>query len=159
MAVTQAQVCCLICTHDVLGTWGASADITGNAQMPVLQPICYTSKNLPVYVLTALTIYIITNSHFDHGIFVPTFPWCLFIWEILPVLIMAFHKKYKCITDFTKKCHLNDRGIMLNSIKFVWHDSQVTYHSELWKRSLLSRLKVTGMECRAILSPRYPIMG
>ena len=49
----------------------ASADISGNARVPVLQLICYTSgaqKICPNLLLIALPIYITRDSNFDYGI-------------------------------------------------------------------------------------------
>ena len=68
----------------------ASADISGNAQVPVLQLICYTSGTLkicPNLLLIALPICIAKNSHCDYGILILTFP-CLFIQYILLVSVM-----------------------------------------------------------------------
>ena len=47
-----------------------SADISGNALMPVLQLICYTSGTLkinPKLLFTTLPIYIRRDSNFDYG--------------------------------------------------------------------------------------------
>ena len=49
----------------------ATADILGNARVPVLQLICYTSGTLkvcPNLLSTALPIYITRDSNFDNGI-------------------------------------------------------------------------------------------
>ena len=49
-----------------------SADISGNARVPLLQLICYTSGTLkicPNLLLTALPIYIAKDSHCDYGHF------------------------------------------------------------------------------------------
>ena len=54
----------------------ASADISGNAQVPVLQLIRYTSGTLkicPNLLLTALPIYIAKDSHCNYGILILTF--------------------------------------------------------------------------------------
>ena len=54
-----------------------SADISGNAQVPVLQLLCYTSGTLKIcsnLLLTTLPIYITTDGNFDYGVFIPTFP-------------------------------------------------------------------------------------
>ena len=55
----------------------ASADISGNARVPVLQLICYTSGTLKIclnLLLTALSIYIAKDGHCDYGILILTFP-------------------------------------------------------------------------------------
>ena len=69
---------CLIGTHDARGraTPRTSEDISGNARVPVLQLICYTSGTLkicPNLLLTALPIYIVKDSHCDYGILILTF--------------------------------------------------------------------------------------
>ena len=49
----------------------ASANISGNALVPVLQLICYTSGTLkicPNLLLNALPIYITRDGNFDYGI-------------------------------------------------------------------------------------------
>ena len=48
IVVTQARVRCLICTHDVQGRAAPEGECghTGNARVPVLQLICYTSGTL-----------------------------------------------------------------------------------------------------------------
>ena len=53
-----------------------SVDISGNARVPVLQLICYTSSTLkicPNLLLTALPIYIAKDNHCDYGILILTF--------------------------------------------------------------------------------------
>ena len=55
----------------------ASANISGNAQVSVLQLISYTFGTLkicPNLLLTALPIYIAKDSHCDYGILILTFP-------------------------------------------------------------------------------------
>ena len=50
---------------------GTSVDILGNARVPVLQLICYTSSTLkicPNHLATVLTLYIGAHSHYDCGI-------------------------------------------------------------------------------------------
>ena len=54
-----------------------SADISGNARVPVLQQICYISGTLkicPNLMLTAIPIYIAKDSHCDYGILILMFP-------------------------------------------------------------------------------------
>ena len=72
IVVTQAGVHCPICTHEPEGVQHprASADISGNARMPVLQLICNTSGTLkicPNLPLNALLFYIVSGTHPDHG--------------------------------------------------------------------------------------------
>ena len=106
IVVTQARVHCLICTQDVRGwVWTYQAL---NAQVPVLQLICYTSDTLkicPNLLLIALAIYITKDSHCDYGILILTFPWHLFIqyiptsldlFSLLNVNEQMFHKFYRC---------------------------------------------------------------
>ena len=48
----------------------ASADISGNAQVPMLQLLCYTFgtlKTCPNLLLTIQSIYIAKDSHCDYG--------------------------------------------------------------------------------------------
>ena len=89
-------------------TRGWIADISGNAQVPVLQLPCYTSGTLkicPNLLLTALPIYIAKDSHCDYSILILTFPWRLFIQYILLVSIMEGYLMLmsKCLTNFTEQ--------------------------------------------------------
>ena len=68
LVVTQALVLCLICTHDTRGC--ASAYISGKAQVPMLQLICYTSGTLKsVQNLTSISrsLYIKVDCDYDCG--------------------------------------------------------------------------------------------
>ena len=70
IVVTQARVRCLICMHDARGraaTKGECGHI-GNARVPVLQLICYTSGTLKSVQIVFLTIYIGAHSRYDCGI-------------------------------------------------------------------------------------------
>ena len=55
----------------------ASVVISGNARVPILQLICYTSDTLKIFpnlLLIALPIYIAKDGHCDYGIFILMFP-------------------------------------------------------------------------------------
>ena len=76
----------MTCSHDTCNSYNTgmsalpdmytrfprvSVDISGNAPVPVLQLICYTSSTLkicPNLLLTAQPIYIPKDSHCDYGI-------------------------------------------------------------------------------------------
>ena len=96
--VTLAWGNCLICMPKTQGpqACGLRAYISGKSQLPMLQVICNifgTSKIAPNL------LYIAMDSHCDCGIFISTFPWCLFIHCIVLVLIMGL--KLNMCNNFT----------------------------------------------------------
>ena len=83
----------------------ANADIFGNARVPVLQLICYTSSTLKIclnLLLTTMPVYIAKDNHCDYSIlnismtFIYTIHPTSFIYEILlNVNEQMFHQIYR----------------------------------------------------------------
>ena len=77
----------------------ASADISGNAQVPVLQLICYTSSTLKIYPNLFQTTQ---DSHYDYGIF-NTNVSMTFIYTIHPTSFDYGSLLNVCFADFTEQ--------------------------------------------------------
>ena len=71
LGITLVALCFYKCVAKI-----CKSSVSGNAQVPKLQLICYTSSTPKIclnFLLTALPIYIIMDGHFDYGIFILMF--------------------------------------------------------------------------------------